>query len=379
MSRNTAPLGTRGRGTSTPGASRRASARFLALLGLSLFGSWIASCNDDAAKGPCTPGETQLCAGLGRCRGSQTCLADGSGFGECDCTGPLRQPSTDGTVEVPTPLVGRRCQADPDCGEGLRCYQSDANDLFGGGPAGGYCSTVCAGDAVCTAIDRQSQCVGLAGTQSVCLRTCRNQDPTLSENKCLSRSDVVCLSEVALGQADFTGARQVGWCFPQCGSDEDCTGRSCDLSRGLCTNTPVTGLPIGAYCEDREQCSGKLCVVRDVGQQFCSAPCVLGQPVGCGYGPSVAKRDAGCLGPRFGGFLSSEGLGDTGFCTELCDEDADCEQTAERQWVCVKSAGALERFGRAGICDPPPASDAGADGGDAGSASVQDASSADGG
>jgi hypothetical protein len=33
----------------------------------------------------CVPGVTQTCAGPGACRGAQSCLADGSGFGACDC------------------------------------------------------------------------------------------------------------------------------------------------------------------------------------------------------------------------------------------------------------------------------------------------------
>lgn len=33
----------------------------------------------------CRPGETQRCVGPGACDGGQACLADGSGFGLCDC------------------------------------------------------------------------------------------------------------------------------------------------------------------------------------------------------------------------------------------------------------------------------------------------------
>jgi len=33
----------------------------------------------------CRPGETQHCVGAGACEGGQACLADGSGFGACDC------------------------------------------------------------------------------------------------------------------------------------------------------------------------------------------------------------------------------------------------------------------------------------------------------
>ena len=351
-----------------------------ALFGLTVSAAWVASCNDDSNDHVCVPGETRLCAGAGRCQGSQACLADGSGYEDCDCMGALRQAPTETGEQPTTPLVGRRCAADADCGEGLQCFTEKSNAMFGGGPAGGYCTLPCTASSTCTAIDANSDCIGMTGTQSVCLRTCRNQDPTsLAENKCLTRPDVVCLSEVALGQANFTGARQPGWCFPQCGSDEDCPGRLCDLQRGVCVDTPPAGLALGERCDNRGQCAGGLCVQATEGEQFCSAPCVVGQPVGCGYGPSATKRDAGCLGPRFGGFLSSEGIGDTGFCAEFCDVDADCTQAASRGWVCVLSDGVRERFGRGGSCFPPDANDAGVDGGGPGDASVQDASTGDGG
>ena len=33
----------------------------------------------------CVPGATQGCVGVAACAGGQACLADGSGFGPCDC------------------------------------------------------------------------------------------------------------------------------------------------------------------------------------------------------------------------------------------------------------------------------------------------------
>lgn len=40
----------------------------------------------------CTTGQTRECVGVGACKGGQTCLADGSGFGTCDC-GPSPAPT----------------------------------------------------------------------------------------------------------------------------------------------------------------------------------------------------------------------------------------------------------------------------------------------
>jgi hypothetical protein len=47
----------------------------------------------------CTPGTTQRCFGAGACEGGQSCLADGSGFGPCDC-GPSK-PAAPATTAAP--------------------------------------------------------------------------------------------------------------------------------------------------------------------------------------------------------------------------------------------------------------------------------------
>jgi hypothetical protein len=47
----------------------------------------------------CTPGTTQRCVGAAACEGGQSCLANGSGYGACDCgkVAPQTSPS-------PTPV-----------------------------------------------------------------------------------------------------------------------------------------------------------------------------------------------------------------------------------------------------------------------------------
>jgi hypothetical protein len=193
-----------------------------------------------------------------------------------------------------------------------------------------------------------------------------SKDPTsAAENKCLGRRNVACNSVAFLQLEEYAGGtRQSGWCFPQCGSDEDCSGRSCDLARGLCTDTPATGAALGSPCETGDDCSGNLCVAVGPDDRFCSASCVFGQPVGCGYGLNASPRDASCFAPRVRGFLDSEGDGDVGLCIELCDVDSDCTQFAAGNWQCVRSADALGRFGR-GVCNIVDAA-GGADAGDAG-------------
>jgi hypothetical protein len=38
-----------------------------------------------SAERACVPGSTQRCVGVGACEGGQACLADGSGYGPCEC------------------------------------------------------------------------------------------------------------------------------------------------------------------------------------------------------------------------------------------------------------------------------------------------------
>lgn len=270
-------------------------------------------------------------------------------------------------------FVGRACTADAQCGGGLRCFTSSANDFFGGGAPNGYCSLACDEDAQCTAIDRASACVApVPGAPELCLRTCRSLPQVslaentlavaLQENKCLGRIDLACYSEAFLGIAEFSSTRQPGWCYPQCASDEDCPGRRCDLARGVCVDTPTAGLPIGARCDAPADCAGGMCQRFASGESFCSAPCVYGQPVGCGYGLNAERRSAGCILPQVRGFLSTEGAGDVGFCGELCADATECEQAASG-WTCELSEDAELLFDRPGLCDAPAPPDAGLDGG----------------
>jgi hypothetical protein len=346
---------------------RRTKTPFAIALFIGVCSGWMASCDDDEAAPPCIAQETRLCACAGRDPGVETCLADGSGFGECNCSSGPREGAagTANEPEGPASLVGRACTEDAQCG-GLTCFTSASNDFLGGGAPNGYCTVDCATDAECAALDNNSQCVvPVPGAQGLCLRTCRSQNPgSVAENKCLGRRDLVCASEAYLGLAAYSESRQAGWCYPQCGSDEDCPGRLCDLARGVCTDTASAGLPLGAACTASGQCSGALCVQVGVGEAFCSAPCVFGERIGCGYGiaPPTGVRGAACLAPQMSGFLSSEGLHDVGFCAPLCSETSECLQ-ADRGWICDQSIDVQTRFNRPGVCDVATPTDGGADGG----------------
>lgn len=347
---------------------RRTKTPLAITLFIGVCSGWMASCDDDAAEPACIAQETRLCACPGRDRGVEVCLPDGSGYGECDCSDGPREGQAGSANEPtgPASVVGRACTEDAACGAGLTCFTSDSNDFFGGGAPNGYCTTGCTSDAECATLDNFAQCVVPGqGAQGLCMRTCRSQNPTVAENKCLGRRDLVCASEAYLGITPYAEARQPGWCYPQCGSDDDCPGRRCDLARGVCVDTPSEGLAIGEPCTLNAQCAGALCVAFAADEAFCSAPCVFGERIGCGYGLSpTGPRGAACLAPQVSGFLSSEGLHDMGFCAQLCAETSECTQ-ANRGWICDETEDAQSRFGRPGVCDVPEPSDGGADGGDA--------------
>jgi hypothetical protein len=64
-----------------------------------------------AAPRACAPGETRVCVGAAACNGGQACLADGSGFGPCDC-GPVPAPVSTPITEPAAP-AGASAPATP--------------------------------------------------------------------------------------------------------------------------------------------------------------------------------------------------------------------------------------------------------------------------
>lgn len=55
----------------------------------------------------CTAGETRTCVGPGACKGGQACLADGKGFGPCDCGPAVPAPAAPPPVEAaPASTIG---------------------------------------------------------------------------------------------------------------------------------------------------------------------------------------------------------------------------------------------------------------------------------
>jgi hypothetical protein len=300
----------------------------------------------------CTEGLTQACTLDLLCSGLQTCGAEGT-FGSCVC---------DTSLLTGGGIVGARCESDGDCASGGTCIQADGNVYRGaGGPAGGYCSFPCTVlgtdpyDDDCDERDPQSFCAPLGPEGAgYCLRTCLSLDPDPGEAKCLNRPDLVCVSRAASGSEQFNGTRQLGYCEPQCGSDDECpAGRVCHAQAGICTDAQVPGAPIGGSCSIDADCASNTC--EDQNEEnigLCTADCTLGALSGCGYAQDADPRKAGCLTPQIASGRFSEGVGDLGFCRELCDLPEDCVRASEG-WVCAPiNAGAQEFFGRTGACVP---------------------------
>lgn len=323
---------------------------------------------------------TQQCLCSASVMGVQRCADDGASFEECDCS-PAGNAGAGGSAgssnagssgaagsgefeEAPfTGATGLACETDADCLGGLTCIpsSSDVNPYGAGGVQRGICTLPCsdgqAGSDSCQAIDSIAECLllGDEATEGFCLPLC--PVGIASAQRCGGRVDMACVQSTRL---DPSG--QIGFCRPQCTSDVDCGGRSCDLGTGFCVDALPTRGPgvTGAACTEATEltdCISGFCLGLNDGTGFCTAPCVLGSIAGCGFSQSADPRDAACFP------LSANAVvGDRGVCIELCDVQADCAQS---NYECVEqAAGAQEALGRFGQCVPSAGgADAGADGG----------------
>jgi hypothetical protein len=236
------------------------------------------------------------------------------------------------------------CQADGDCALGLSCLKSTSDDaIFGGGPAGGFCTRSCSVDAECGQMDAVCLQAG-PGQPGRCTLVCSFGPPIdstaglfspLDPEKCLGREELRCAK-----QGSGSGA-----CVPTCGSDAQCpTDRVCDPRLRVCVPTAQvsTGQPMGSGCDPAapsDTCAGT-CVGFDSGIAMCSAACVLG-------GERLSSAD--CGGPQAGLCAfhpKTNGAGDTGWCTPSCGVQADC---ASPSFWCFSVPGLSEDTGR-GYC-----------------------------
>jgi hypothetical protein len=247
-------------------------------------------------------------------------------------------------------LLGAECAMDDDCGGVLRCLSAASDDpIFGGGPAGGFCTKAC---------DTNDDC---PGSSSTCLKNSANEsgrctlscsigdsdgdalatlDQELEPSKCRGRADLRCDKIKNVGTV----------CLPTCGSDAQCgAGRFCDPRLAVCVDEPSTGLPTGAACElnaSPATCAGSCVPFLDATITTCSTPCVLGL-----LDDAAPGATSNCGGIKNGlcAFHPPEnGPGDLGYCSPSCAAQSDCQ--GNPSFWCFRVPAFAEASGGKGYC-----------------------------
>lgn len=208
------------------------------------------------------------------------------------------------------------CAADADCGPAGRCIAvSDSDPLFGGGPAGGYCTVTCTNDSDCPG--QGSTCLMAdPNGPGECLLGCVFGDPSLmtvndplDPSKCHGREDLRCQT--------LQDGSEV--CLPSCGDDSQCAGRYCDPKLSVCVDSPPAGEPLGAACDPQAMtptCAG-ICIGITGGKSMCTSPCTMGGEV---PNPLECGGDGICIYSPAG-----TGVGDLGYCAQSCTQQDQCQ------------------------------------------------------
>jgi len=317
----------------------------------------LAGCDDGAPaeadpKDACRRGAVRACTGAGDCAGTRTCTGLPADWSACRCRAP--EPAEPDAGELPT--LGASCAGDEDCPADAFCLDQRSDLLFGGGAPEGTCVADCGddantcdrfADAVCVATGVTPSDAG-AGT-ALCFERCRQG--SVAGGKCHDRATVGCAS---VDDADGGDA----FCRPLCASDEPCGGRKCHPALGVCVDEAPVDRDFGQRCDletgddDGDagtpaavECAG-LCVQLNDAPVVCSRRCVFGEASECAPASGGLRRGA-CVFAAEGG-----GIGDVGYCGELCDCNADC---IEPTFVCdAFDDETLEQaFGREGVCTDP--------------------------
>ena len=280
--------------------------------------------------------------------------------GDDDDDPPAANPGNTGRGGDPTPApaapaapappavnfnsdFGRTCESDDECPGDLTCLTPDSEDLFGGGPANGYCTLDCAagGDALCQENSSGAICVE-TGVTALCWQGCETQ----LENQCQGREDVSC-DDITLSNATTT----VGFCRPLCLNDADCgDGLFCSVSDGVCLAEEPPGKAVGEQCDPdvAGECAG-FCLPFTEDYAACSGLCNIGA-IGCGgSAESEVPGEPVCEFP----FSPGAGIGDLARCIQGCECDADCSHPDAR---CAPLApaeqldDARDFYGSTGFC-----------------------------
>jgi hypothetical protein len=240
--------------------------------------------------------------------------------------------------------------------------------------------------AVCVDVDdpKPPNDGGKSGT-GLCFEACVVGDGDAS--KCHGRAGVAC--------TPVEGAAPGAYCRPVCSTNADCASGACDPVRSVCVSSPSVDTTFGLRCTSsgdagdgsveggggsglddagdgatatdgaaadagadaaddggrppvnlRTLSCGDVCVSLDPMASACSRRCVFGSTSECAPASGSLRR-GGCLFVTMGG-----GIGDLGYCAELCDCNDDC---IEPTFVCdaFNDTKLESAFGRKGVCTPP--------------------------
>ena len=244
--------------------------------------------------------------------------------------------------------LGTSCSTDQDCPKKAQCLTTDSTSWLGGAPPEGICVADCSeDDQVCdefantTCIESLREGAEPSGTgitRAMCLPSCSPKDGSLKEPSCSAVPGTLCepLSE------DGTGV-----CRPMCSFDSQCASKHCDLQLGVCVSEATNyGTAFGNACTtDNHTCNG-VCLTLSSGYEVCSNRCTFGSRSPCD-GVAGSLIASACAYGTFGG-----GLGDLGYCAQLCDCDDDC---AHEKFLCETFTDESVRtaLGHQGLCTAP--------------------------
>ena len=256
----------------------------------------LAGCGDDDAMA-CVPGASQACVGVGGCAGGQVCLADGSGFGACECGGS--DGGTDGAVDggvdassdgaldsTSDSPADSAADADPDscdplagtgCGAGEKCSWRIENDATAEGRTTCVPNGEVARGEACEflpAVDGgYDDCVaGSWCIDGACAEVCDDAD-----DMCASGTHCIRFATI------FEDREDIGACVFSC----DVLAQDCPLAGDGCYVLASTGEPscippasetvaLGEVCEFPNSCEpGAGCWFQDdtTGMQMCAYHC----------------------------------------------------------------------------------------------------------
>ena len=278
--------------------------RILRVLACALIPAWlIVGCATEPG-GVCSPGASVSCVGAGGCAGGQVCLADGSGYGTCDCAAV--DAGADSGADGGAPMDG-----------GVDASAEDLNDAASdSGPIScdPFTHVGCAAAERCawvriTETIGEARCVadGTVGEGGAC--TNGTPGPTTGFDDC--RRGLVCASSTCMPVCEVAapaGCGPAGECTRYAGlfaSGED------EAAYGACTPScdPLTQLTSeGTSCGEGMGCYGVF------GRDNTSFVCATAGSVGIGESFAGTALANICVP---GGYPSRRGDG-TRYCAPFC-------------------------------------------------------------